>query len=251
MKPIWIVILIALVIGNLIGGYILYKALNLRSENRLLNKYLEGLTEKNARLTTDYPGRSVYAEANRELLDSTTVAQRKELCVLYGASITRSWNIDRDLEGFGVVNRGVGSQSSTQLLARFSPDVLQLNPGRVVIKICAGNFEPNADAEAIWDEFETMVLAAQARGIEPVVATILPVTRAAEHFDGYSITEQVQQFNARARKLAVARQLRVIDYFEATADSDGFLPDDRARDDIHPNDSGYAKMSEVFRRAMK
>ncbi len=251
MKPMWIVILVALVVGNLIGGYILYKALNLRTENRLLNHYLEGLTEKNALLISDFAGSSVFLEANGELLNSISDEERKELCVLYGASITKAWNTSRDLEGFRLVNRGIGSQSSTQLLSRFSSDVLQLAPGRVVIKICAGNFKPDASSETIWDEFETMVLAAKARGIEPVVATILPVTRAAEIYDGYSITDQVRRFNTKAKELARMHDLRLIDYFSATADSDGLLPDDRARDDIHPNDSGYAKMADAFRQAMK
>jgi len=251
MKPIWIVILAILAAGNLVGGYVLYKAFQLRGENRLLHRYLEDLTNKNRTLTVDYPGAGVYADANRQLMETTNPAVRKELCVLYGASITRRWDTDRLLPGFKIINRGVGGQSSTQLLARFSSDVLQLEPGKVVIKICAGNFSPDTDSRMIWDEFETMVLAAKARNIEPVVATIIPVTRRAEKFEGYSITKQVKQFNGRVRELAEKHGLAVVDYFAATADGDGFLPDAMARDEIHPNDLGYARMAEVFRAAMK
>jgi len=251
MKPIWIVILAVLAAGNLVGGYVLYKAFQLRGENRLLHRYLEDMADKNRELTTDYPGAAVYADENRELLDTTDPAERKKMCVLYGASITKRWDTDRLLPGFKIIKRGVGAQSSTQLLARFSSDVLQLEPGKVVIKICAGNFSPDADSRMIWDEFETMVLAARARNIEPVVATIIPVTRRAETFEGYSITEQVKQFNDRARALAEKHDLVVVDYFAATADGDGFLPDAMARDEIHPNDLGYARMAEVFRAAMK
>ena len=202
-------------------------------------------------MSTDYPGLAVFRDENRRLLDSTTLEERKQICIFYGASITKGLNTDSLLPEFKTINRGVGSQSSTQLLARFASDVLELQPGKVVIKICAGNFKPDADSKMIWNEFETMALAAQARGIEPIVATILPVTRRAEEYDGYSISEETRLFNARAKDFARQKGLKVVDYYAAVADSEGFLPDDLARDAIHPNASGYAKMAETFRTAMK
>jgi lysophospholipase L1-like esterase len=251
MKPIWVVILLVLVAGNLIGGYLAYKAFRLRAENQLLNKYLENLTEKNRELSADYPGISAYAADNRRLLETTTAEERRQMCVFYGASITKGINVDSLLPEFKILNRGVGGQSGTQLLARFSSDVLQLGPGKVVIKICAGNFSPAADSRMIWDEFETMLLAAQLRGIEPIATTMVPVTRRAEEHEGYSISEQVRQFNARATEFARSHGFKLVDYYAATADREGFLPDDMARDAIHPNARGYEKMAEAFRAAMK
>jgi lysophospholipase L1-like esterase len=251
MKPIWTIILLILLAGNFVGGFLLYKAYQLRDENRMLQKYLDDMTRKNRELSADYPGLTVYREENRNLLETTTAEERRQMCVFYGASITRSINADSLLPEFKIVNRGVGAQSSTQLLARFASDVLELQPGRVVIKICAGNFKPDADSRTIWDEFETMVLAAQARGIEPVVATILPVTRRGEEHPGYSINNATRDFNVRVRELARKHGLRVADYYAAVVDGDGFLPDNLARDGIHPNAAGCAKLAEAFRAAMK
>jgi lysophospholipase L1-like esterase len=251
VKPIWIILLLLLLGGNLLGGYILYKAIRLRAENQLLQKYLENLTSKNRELTADYAGTSAYAEENRRLLESTTPADRKQMCVLYGASITKGFNADSLLPEFRLVNRGVGGQSSTQLLARFSSDVLQLDPGQVVIKICAGNFGPGVDSRMIWDELETMLLTAQARNIEPVVATIVPVTRRAEEHEGYSISDQVRQFNSKAIEFARRHGFKLVDYYEAMADREGFLPDDMARDAIHPNALGYERMAAAYGAAMK
>jgi len=250
MKPIWVVVLLVLLGGNLIGGYLVYKAYRLRAENQLLQKYLENLTAKNRELTSDYPGLGDYAEANRQLLVSTSPEERRQMCVLYGASITKGLNADSLLPGFKIINRGVGGQSGTQLLARFSSDVLQLEPGKVLVKICAGNFGPSADSRMIWDEFETMLLAAQSRGIEPIVSTMVPVTRRAEEHEGYSISDQVRKFNDRAKEFARQHGFKLVDYYAATADREGFLPDDVARDAIHPNARGYEKMAEAFRAAM-
>jgi len=251
MKPIWTIVLVVLLAGNLAGGYLLYKASRLRDENRMLQKYLEDIIRKNREVSADYPGLNVYREENRRLLETTTPAERKQLCVLYGASITKGFNPDSLLPGFKFLNRGVGSQSSTQLLARFSSDVLQLEPGKVVIKICGGNFNPDTDSRLIWDEFETMALTARARGIEPIIATIIPVTRRAEEFQGYSVTDEIKRFNDKARDFARQHGFKVVDYFKAMADQEGFLPDDMARDALHPNALGYSKMAEALRLAMK
>jgi len=98
---------------------------------------------------------------------------------------------------------------------------------------------------------ERYLVVAEEGNIEPVVATIVPVTRRAEEFEGYSITGQVRQFNAKAKEFARRNGFKLVDYFEATADSEGFLPDDMARDAIHPNALGYDKMAAAYRAAMK
>jgi lysophospholipase L1-like esterase len=251
MKPIWTVVLIVLLAGNFVGGFILYKAYQLRNENRMLQKYLDDVTRKNREISADYPGLAVYRDENRRLLEMTTPEERRKMCIFYGASITKGINADSLLPEFKIINRGIGAQSSTQLLARFASDVLELQPGQVIIKICAGNFKPGADSRIIWDEFETMALTAKARGIEPIVATILPVTRRGEEYPGYGINEEARLFNARVKDFARQRSLRVVDYYTAVADGEGFLPDDLARDAIHPNAAGCARMAEAFRTAVK
>lgn len=251
MKPIWLVILVISLVGNLIGGYVLYKALQLRSEARMLKKYSQDLAQKAKQAKKDFPGAAVYREANLELLLSTTPEERRNMCILYGASITRAWNTDDALPELKLINRGVGAQSSTQLLARFSSDVLQLEPGRVVLKFCSGNFNPQADDQSIWDEFETMARMADQRGIQPIIATIIPVTRRAEEFENYSMTEHIQRFNERARAFAAQNNFPVVDFYAATADDEGFLPDHMARDAIHPSDVGYEKLTEALRSVVR
>jgi len=47
VKPIWTIVLLILLAGNFVGGFLLYKAYQLRDENRLLQKYLEDMKRKN------------------------------------------------------------------------------------------------------------------------------------------------------------------------------------------------------------
>jgi hypothetical protein len=246
MKSFVAIILIVSLAGNLVGAYLLYKAIKLRDEVKQYQKYYQDLRAKYESLKDDYPGTMVFAEENRRLLRETTPEQRKKMTVLYGASITKGWDMNKYFPGKQLLNRGVGSQSDKQLLTRFSSDILQLEPGRVVIKFCSGNFTPQTDINMMWDEFETIVRMALIRGIQPIPATVIPLTRRAEKFENYNITVQIKTFNDRIKKMAAELKLGVADYFLAIADNEGFLPDAMARDEIHPNENGYAKMAEVL-----
>jgi lysophospholipase L1-like esterase len=247
MKSFITIILIISLAGNMAGVYLLYKAIKLRDEVRQLQRYYQDLRDKYESLKADYPGTAVFAEENRKLLRETTAEERKRMTILFGASITKGWDLNKYFPGKKLLNRGVGSQSDVQLLTRFSSDILQLEPGQVVIKFCSGNFIPQANIGTMWDEFEIMVRMSLVRGIKPIVATVIPVTRRAEKFDNYSITSQIKIFNDKVKKLASELKLNVADYYSAMADGEGFLPDTMARDEIHPNEEGYNRMAEVLR----
>ena len=239
-------IIILLALGYAAAAYFAYKSFHLRDEVASWRAYHDSLLEKLNALQEDYPGAEVYQEENRRLIESSSPEERKNMIVLYGASITRRWDLEKYLPGKKLINRGVGSQSTTQLLSRFSTDVLSVEPGGVVIKLCAGNFTPEANVQTMWDEYESMVVMARQRGIEPIMTTVIPVTRAAEKFSDFNITETVKEFNSRITAYASSHKLRVVDYFGAMADEQGFLPNDMARDEIHPNENGYEIMARTI-----
>lgn len=243
MKGLTIAVFIFLVFTSVVGTFFAYKAFRLRDEVKTWKTYHDEILAKLNILQKDYAGLSTYYTANEKLLSETTPQQRKEMTILFGASITQRWDIEKTLPDKGLINRGIGSQSDTQLLARFSTDVLQLEPGQVVIKICAGNFQPETDHNMIWDEFEMMARIAESRGIRPILATIVPVTRDAEVFDNYSVTSEIKAFNRKIMGLGSKSDYAVIDYFKAMADEESYMPDNIARDPIHPNNKGYEIMA--------
>ncbi len=246
MRGMATIVFILLTIGCVVGAFFAYKTLRLKAEVKMWRGYHDDAVARLESLKIDFAQVSVYRTDNERLLNETTLEQRKTMTVLFGASITKRWDTDGYFPNQGIINRGVGSQSDTQLLARFSSDVLQLDPGRVVLKICSGNFNPQADPEVIWDEFETMAITAESRGIRPLLATVIPATREAEEFEGYSMASEISKFNDRIRNFAADRGFAVVDYYQALADSDGCLPGDVARDTIHPNNKGYEVMASVL-----
>jgi lysophospholipase L1-like esterase len=247
MKTSITILLIISIAGNIFGAYLLYKAVKLRDEVRMYQKYHQDLLAKYSAAMADFAGEKTYNEENRKLLKETTPEERKKMTVLYGASITKSLDVDKLLPGLKVINRGVGSQMCPQLLGRFSSDVLQLNPGKVVIKLCSGNFFPEYDFETIWNQFEMMVNSAKDRGITPILATVVPLTRAGEKYGDFNVTGRIKEFNNRIKKIAAENNYQVVDYFAALADSNGLLPDSLARDEIHPNEKGVEIMTKTVR----
>lgn len=246
MKTILIILIALLLAGDILGAYFAFKAFKLRQELIAFQGYLKNSASQATALKSDFGGISVYADDNQTILSSYTAQQRKALTVLFGASITKNWDIAKYLKKENILNRGIGSQSDTQLLTRFASDVLQLEPGQVVIKFCSGNFTAPGDDERMLAEYEMMVMMAVRKGIRPLLATVIPATKNAEKYDNYSISDHVKRFNDKIRQMALDNGLVLVDYYAAMADENDFLKDTLARDDIHPNDNGYQVMADVL-----
>jgi lysophospholipase L1-like esterase len=177
-----------------------------------------------------------------------TGAAAKDRVVFFGDSITDSWALQTYFAGKPYVNRGIGGQTTPQMLVRFRQDVIDLGPKAVVILAgtndVAGNTGPMRD-EDIEADLVTMTELAKSHGIATVVASILPV---------HNYTPESQDFFAQRpmpRILAVNRWLKdycaknrivYLDYFSATVDEKGLLRKELAEDGLHPNDAGYKIM---------
>jgi lysophospholipase L1-like esterase len=182
-----------------------------------------------------------------------------------GDSITAGWKLDKEFPNQPFVNRGIGGQTTSQMLLRFRQDVIDLKPKAVVILAgtndIAGNTGPMT-LEAIKGNLASMVELAQANGINVVIASILPVSDHNKNKAGKPIVRTVQrppaqilELNNWIKKYAADRGAVYLDYFSATVDDKGFLKADLANDGLHPNDKGYAVMkllaAEAVRSALK
>ena len=94
----------------------------------------------------DWPNLSRYQDENR----SVGIPEKgKQRVVFMGDSITEEWsNLYADyFDTEGYINRGIGGQTTPQMLIRFKPDVIDLEPDIVVILAgtndIAGNTGPS------------------------------------------------------------------------------------------------------------
>ncbi len=85
--------------------------------------------------------------------------------VFFGDSITDSWKLDESFPSKPYVNRGIGGQTTSQMLVRFRQDVINLQPKVVVVLAgtndIAGNTGPiaNEDIEANYSDFAELAKA--------------------------------------------------------------------------------------------
>ncbi len=184
--------------------------------------------------------------------------------VFLGDSITDSWQqprFGRFFEGRPYVDRGISGQTTPQMLVRFRPDVVALEPGVVVILAgtndIAGNTGPMTDEE-IEGNLASMSQLAKAAGIEVVLASITPVSD--YHFTaggpGAPQTSlrsmaRIKAVNAWIEKYAGDNGHVYLDYFSAMVDERGLLRAELSEDDLHPNTKGYDIMGPLAEAAIK
>jgi lysophospholipase L1-like esterase len=193
-----------------------------------------------ARARRDWAGLCQYREADLALAVRPASERR---VVFLGDSITQNWiQSDPDLFTHGVVNRGVGTQTTQQILLRFQSDVVALHPDVVQIQggvnDLAGNTGPTT-MEAIENNFIAMVSLARANHIRVLLASMFP----ADHLSWSPTIRpvgQIQALNAWLRAYAAREGLTYVDYYNLLAAPGGAMKPELTVDGVHPNAKGYA-----------
>jgi len=227
------------------------------AELPVLNERLE----RTNKILHDWPNLTRYAEAN-----ATLAAPAKfELRVVFmGDSITDAW-VSPEFGGFfpgkPYVDRGISGQTTPQMLIRFRPDVIALQPKIVVILAgtndIAGNTGPMTVGQ-IEANLVSMAELAKTNKIRVVLASVLPVSNYGHDRQGNPLDmrinrppEKILQLNAWIKKYAEVNGHTYLDYFSAMVDPQGLLQQDLSDDGLHPNAKGYAMMTPLAEQAIR
>jgi len=211
-------------------------------------------------VASDYGRLSRYATANAALAapreDETRV-------VFFGDSITDNWSkaaYGGFFPGKPYVNRGIGGQTTSQMLVRFRADVLELQPRAVVILAGTNDVAGNSgrvSVDAIEDNLATMAELAQAHGVRVVLASLLPISDDEKDSKGAALVRSTDRPPATLREINAwlsayaARNGHVyLDYHSAVADASGLLRAALTDDGLHPNAAGYAVMAPLAEKAI-
>ncbi len=117
-----------------------------------------------------------YHQANEELKKQPAEAKR---VVFMGDSITDFWRLDQYFPGKPYVNRGIGGQTTPQMLVRMYPDVIDLKPAAMIVLAGTNDIARNTGpmtAELIEENIMAMTELAQQHGIKVVLCSVLPVS---------------------------------------------------------------------------
>ena len=174
--------------------------------------------------------------------------------VFMGNSITEGWgNLSPHFfEGKAYINRGISGQTTPQMLVRFRPDVINLDPAVVVILAgtndIAGNTGPST-LKMIAENIFSMAELAKANGIKVVLCSVLPA------FDypwkpGLEPAEKIASLNEMIKAYADRNNIVYLDYFSAMANKQKGLMAEFTGDGVHPNKAGYMMMGPLAEKAI-
>ena len=200
----------------------------------------------------DWPNLSRYQDENRSV---GLPEKGKQRVVFMGDSITEEWsNLYPDyFDTKGYINRGIGGQTTPQMLIRFKPDVIDLEPDIVVILAgtndIAGNTGPS-NVKMITDNIFSMAELARAHQIKVVLSSILPVFEYEWAKEIKDVPATIDSVNDELKKYVNDHGLVYLDYFSSMVDERKGLNKDYTYDGVHPNQDGYILMSSLAEKVL-
>ncbi|MFZ1676773.1 MAG: SGNH/GDSL hydrolase family protein [Saprospiraceae bacterium] len=193
--------------------------------------------------TTDWGNLNKYADANKNLKSPMPSEKR---IVFMGNSITESWlSIDESFfANKPYINRGIGGQTTPQMLIRFRQDVIDLNPAVVVILAGINDIAENTGhitQEQTFGNIVSMAELAKENNIRVVLCSVLPA------FDfpwrpGLEPAEKIVKLNAMIKAYCMKERIVYVDYYSNMVDERKGLDKRYTEDGVHPTLAGYKIM---------
>ena len=204
----------------------------------------------------DWANLSKYKSENLKIINDPI----DNLVIFMGNSITENWIHFRPnfFKENSFLNRGISGQTTPQMLIRFKPDVVNLNPDSVVILAgindIAGNTGPMVISN-IAENIFSMAEIAKEYGIKVFICSVLP----AKGFPGapnlnVKPAKKVMSLNKMLKEYCQKNKIIYVDYYSQMNDGEGGLrvPEfTSANDLVHPNSAGYAVMESIILEALK
>ncbi|QGP81343.1 GDSL family lipase [Sphingobium sp. CAP-1] len=202
-------------------------------------------SETERRLHSDFAWLGRYAADNRALIGSGAATR----IIFMGDSITQGWQ-DKCPAFFGPgrVNRGIGGQTTSQMLLRMMADVVALKPRAVHIMAgtndIAGNSGPMTEAMS-QDNLAAMVTLARAHDIRVLIGSIPPAALFPWR-PGLDTRTPIASLNRWLRGHAGQSGATWIDYHAVLNDGSGGMKPGLAYDGVHPTEAGYDAMASLI-----
>ena len=180
--------------------------------------------------------------------------QGENRIVFMGNSITEDW---KSLSPYffldnNYVNRGIGGETSTQMLLRFRSDVINLKPSAVVILAGINDIAENQGPISIPDIARNIFFMSQLaseNNIKVILCSVLP----AYDFPwrpGLNPKDKVISLNDLIQKHAQEKSFEYVDYFSSMVDERKGLIKEYGNDEVHPNLEGYRVMESIIQKSI-
>ena len=212
-----------------------------------------GKLAEGERFRKDFANLQRYKPANETVEPPKKGEQR---VVFLGNSITDAWARVNPtfFTDHHYIGRGIGGQTSAQLLLRFRQDVIALQPAAVVLHIGTNDVAENTgpyDPDFTMGNIQSMVELAQANGIKVILASVLPSTKFEWRRALGDRSGMIVELNRRIKALASQKDMLYLDYHSAMKNDQNGMDPDLAEDGVHPTQKGYKLMEELAKKTVE
>jgi lysophospholipase L1-like esterase len=220
-----------------------------QAQTRETTQSLEKKLAAYKRVFQDWAGLTRYGSENTEVPPPKPGEDR---VVFLGDEITERWAANQFFPGKPYFNRGIGGQTTPQMLVRFRQDVISLKAKVVVILAgtndLAGVMGP-ATQETMAENFMSMTELAKSNKIRVVLASLTPVCDSYKNRIGARLQGKIVEMNGWIGDYAAESGSVYLDYYSALADGWNFKKE-LTVDGLLPNDAGYAVMAQLVQQAI-
>jgi len=189
------------------------------------------------------------------MMPKSSTSNMKKI-VLIGDSITESWkgySPEFFTENPYLINKGVGGETTPQILDRFNSDVVSLEPEFVIILAGINDIAQNTGYISVSETFTnivSMVEIANSHNISPILCSVLPASKIVWKPEIKS-ADLVIELNEKLKKYCIENNTVYIDYFSSMVGEKKELRAELTYDGVHPDKNGYAIMEAMLLDVLK
>lgn len=232
------------------------QSIELRESAERVEAHFRGLLAlKEALLRDPDPNRiSRYEEDNQRLGPPDRENPR---VVFLGDSITEGWRLNEYFPERDYINRGISGQVSSQMLARFQSDVVDVKPVAVHLLAGTNDIGRGTPLHIIQDNFRMMADLADHHKIKVLIGSVLPVhDYNKEKNPAWERTARrpmatIRELNTWLETFCSSRGYIYLNYFGHMLDANGQLRAEFAEDGLHPSREGYRVMAQEALKALE
>jgi lysophospholipase L1-like esterase len=217
-------------------------------EYKQLERHFNG-KNRAAQRNRDWASFWRYEKANAELTQTPKV-------VFMGNSITDNWaRMHKEFfEENNFAGRGIGGQTTSEMLVRFQADVIALKPKLVLIMAGTNDVAGNngmITLEHAVQNIISMCELAKVHGIRPLVCSVPPCAGFNWAPEVKDAAGTIRTMNNMLKAYCKKAKIDYVDYWTALAKPDGTMKDGISSDGCHPTLDGYAIMEPIALKAIR
>lgn len=196
--------------------------------------------------------------------DGLTPVQQKShpTIVFFGDSRAAEWPTPTELKDVSFINRGIGAQTSTQVVWRFAEHIAPLQPDKIILQVGINDLKtiplfPEQKDVIVRNckaNIQTIVeLSLEVGAKEVILTTIFPLGQIPlERRPLWSedVASAIEEVNLFIRSLADDR-VTVLDTGQILAGGDGIILPQYSRDFLHLNSAGYTVLNQALVQVLR